>query len=244
LLKQPDRHEATRDELLRSTPAGGVGEKQLWFAAVRSGDVETVKRLIAAGTDINMKNDEGRTALHIAALQGTYGDSAAPLVSALLAAGADKDARQKDGWTPLHVAVANSKLAAVSALLAFKAQTEVWDEVGNTPLHMAAQIGIGPIVQALLAAGADKNVRNTSVGATPLHFAAFYYSRTSVKILLAAGADKHAKNKYGCTALDLAKEEHGKFASQRSSGGYNSLYSDAAKEKQCAAVVELLSAKS
>src|ERR1035438_1819839 len=113
-----------------------ASSQQRWFAAVESGDVEEVKSLIAAGTNVNMKNDDGRTALHLAVLEGTY--AAAPLVSALLVGGADKDARQKEGWTPLHLAVANYRIAAVSALLAFKAQTEVWDEVGNTPLHMAA----------------------------------------------------------------------------------------------------------
>ena len=215
-----------------------ASSQQRWFAAVESGDVEEVKSLIAAGTNVNMKNDDGRTALHLAVLEGTY--AAAPLVSALLVGGADKDARQKEGWTPLHLAVANYRIAAVSALLAFKAQTEVWDEVGNTPLHMAAHEDHGLIVKALLAAGADKNVRTTGVGATPLHFAAFYCHPTIAEILLAAGADKHAKNKYGRTALDLAKEELGKFASQRSSGGYSSIYSDAAREKRCTVVVELL----
>src|ERR1019366_2085116 len=199
------------------------GSQQRWFAAVESGDVEEVKRLIAAGTDVNMKNDEGRTALHLAVMQGTYADTAAPLVSALLVAGADKDAKQKGGWTPLHLAVANGKTAAVSALLAFKAQTEVWDEVGNTPLHMAANNSFEPILKAMLAAGADKNARTTGVGATPLHFAAWQGHPVGVEILLSAGADKQAKNKYGRTALDLANEELRKLALDRSSGVVSNL---------------------
>jgi ankyrin repeat protein len=185
-------------------------EHHLWFTAVTSGNVEEISALIAAGADLNAKNDKGQTALHVAVLKCGLFDTEAPLVSTLLNAGADKDAKLEGGWTPLHLAIANGRTAAVSALLAHRPQLEVWDKQGRTPLHLAAEKRdpkMPQIIRELLAAGADKNARTRGVGATPLHVAAFFGLPAIIEILLEAGADQKAKNKYGSTALEMAKEE-------------------------------------
>lgn len=208
-------------------------DRQSWFAAVRSNNVEEVKKLISSGAELNARNEEGQTALHLAVLNGTFSDADAPLVSELLSAGADKNAKQQNsGWTPLHLAIANNHVAAVSALLAHRVQTEVWDDRGKAPLHLAARQGHTQIVKELLSSGADKNARERIAGATPLHIAAFEGLPWIVKILLEAGADKGAKNKYGSTALDLAKEGRISLASQKG-------YTDP-PEKRYATVIELL----
>jgi outer membrane protein assembly factor BamB len=73
---------------------------QLW-AAVRNGDVKTVKAVLAKGADVNAKNEIGITALWVAASNGR-----ADIAAVLLEHGADVNAR--DGiWyqTPLSLAV-------------------------------------------------------------------------------------------------------------------------------------------
>lgn len=63
------------------------------------GDIDKVKSLISKGVDVNAKDEVGRTALHVAALQGRPG-----VAQVLIANGADLHARDKEGCTPLACA--------------------------------------------------------------------------------------------------------------------------------------------
>ena len=58
--------------------------------AAGNGDVEKIKRLLAAGADPNAHSDDGRTALHYAAWQG-----APDAIAALIAGGADPNKRNR-----------------------------------------------------------------------------------------------------------------------------------------------------
>lgn len=69
--------------------------------AVRSGETERLRRLIAEHGEVDSRSPAGRTALHAAAEEG---DRLAAAI--LIQAGADVNARTKDGLTPLHLAAA------------------------------------------------------------------------------------------------------------------------------------------
>ena len=70
--------------------------------AAERGDIETVKQHLAAGTDVNAKNDAygGTAPLHFAATQGHK-----EIAELLIAKGADVNVKIEDGRTPLDMAI-------------------------------------------------------------------------------------------------------------------------------------------
>ena len=69
--------------------------------AARDGNIEAVKKALAAGTDVDAWR-YGTTPLHKAARNGQE-----EVVELLIAKGADVNAKNKDGWLPLDAAVIN-----------------------------------------------------------------------------------------------------------------------------------------
>ena len=78
-----------------------------YFEAATVADVE---RCLAAGADIEARNEGGMTPLHWAAVFGT-----AETVTALLAAGADPRARDESGEIPFDKAEPNERLKGTDA---------------------------------------------------------------------------------------------------------------------------------
>jgi len=132
--------------------------------AARKGNIEAVKQHIAAGTDVNAKDDKfGWTPLHHAAWNGRT-----EIAELLIAAGADVNAKDdKFGWTPLHRAALNGRYAIAELLIAKGANVSATDEDGVTPLHTATDRGHIEVVELLITKGADVNV-TTDFGITPL----------------------------------------------------------------------------
>ena len=64
--------------------------------ASRKGNIEVVRQQIAAGTDVNVKNNFGSTPLHVAASNGHK-----EIVELLIIAGADVNGKMNNGITPL-----------------------------------------------------------------------------------------------------------------------------------------------
>ncbi|MCK4871650.1 MAG: ankyrin repeat domain-containing protein [Phycisphaerales bacterium] len=93
-----------------------------------------VSTLLRAGADPRIKDDRGRTALHLA-LVGPLADPA--ILHALLRAGADPDARDSHGKTPLHVAAeALVDPLLVSLLLEWGANPLTRDGTGLLPVDV------------------------------------------------------------------------------------------------------------
>jgi ankyrin repeat protein len=141
--------------------------------AAEQGDAAAVKRLIAAGADVNAR-DGGSTPLIYAARSG---DTEA--VSALLDAGADPNARgcASWGWTPLIHAIHKYQNDAARTLVERGADVNgragdcasAKIENGLTPLMMAAKYDDAEAVKFLLEHGADP--RATYDGENALAFA-------------------------------------------------------------------------
>jgi cytohesin len=130
--------------------------------AVASDQLKVVEELIRRGARVDLRDREGRTALHRAA---SY-----EMAVILLNANADPEARDEVGWTPLHKSARRGHRGAVSALIEFGANIEAVDAEFRTPLHKAAFRGHKEIVELLLQSGANAEAKDME-GNTPLSWA-------------------------------------------------------------------------
>ncbi|KAH0606961.1 uncharacterized protein H6S33_002949 [Morchella sextelata] len=157
----------------------GTNWSALHWAAARGGE-HMIRFLINRGADVDMRDHQGRTSLHLGPWFGTR------VVELLVDCGADIGARDGEGNTPLHAAVRYSKEVA-EVLLRRGADPNTKDGEGRTPLHVAAD-GSRGCVGLLLAHGADMAVRDKA-GRTPLHLATrFKGGAEAVKLLVERGA--------------------------------------------------------
>jgi uncharacterized protein len=187
------------------------------FAAVRSGDVEALRALLADDPARANAREDGVSALLVAVYHRQEGAR-----EALLAAGAevspleaaalgdltrlDPHARGADGFTALHLAAFFGGAEAVRALLAAGADPDADAEnpLRVFPLHSAVAARDREAVAALLDAGADPNVTQRG-GFTPLHGAAHAGDAEIVALLLAHGADPALRTDDGKDARALAE---------------------------------------
>lgn len=167
---------------------------------------EFIEELKREGGDINAKDEDGATLLHLVAAQNED-----PAVAVLLIEqGADVTVSAQNGATPLHLAAAqNVNPAMVEVLLDGGADVNADDWLNATPLHLAAaQNPNATVVRALLEWGADVNERN-SMNATPLHSAAAENPNPAVmEALLDGGADIDAARFGGETPLHEAAKSN------------------------------------
>ena len=159
----------------------------LLHPAVRRGDFSAVSTLIAAGADVDARDDRNNTALHLAADAGRTA-----MVSLLIQATASLNVKNNGGTTPLHLAANAGRVAIVSLLIQATANLNVKNNTGETPLHLAVFNRKAAVVDALIAAGADLNLQ-TNGGRAPLHYAVTTNDLYIVNALIAAGADVNAR---------------------------------------------------
>jgi hypothetical protein len=104
--------------------------------AVLGDEVQTLNRLLAGGTDPNVRLGNGDTLL----LQAVRNSSLAT-VQALLAAGADPDMRDPGGWTPLKAAIYGNRTDVARVLLRAGADPADPSPDGLTALALAQRLG-------------------------------------------------------------------------------------------------------
>jgi uncharacterized protein len=96
--------------------------------------LEVARQLIAAGAEVNVADNLGRTPLSVAAETGD-----AELVSILLQAGAKVEGSGKYSATPLCVAAQRGFVEVIKVLMVAHANPNVKNTKGETPLEMASE---------------------------------------------------------------------------------------------------------
>jgi len=168
-------------------------------------NTERLKFLIKRGpsTNLNIKDNRGRTACHWAAAT-----NAVDALRLLVSAGIDTESEMDNGSRPLHVAVNNGRLESTKFFIDLKVDINAETYFGSSALSFACDDNYFDIALLLLQNGADPD--NTSMS-RPLHIASTQ-NADIVKLLLEHGADPNARSLCGLTALHRAAE-HGPLES-------------------------------
>ncbi|MDR2742605.1 MAG: ankyrin repeat domain-containing protein [Treponema sp.] len=177
-----------------------------------------LEAILTAGS-IQTVDGEGRTILHLAALEGNEA-----AVTAILRAGATVNTRDKAGKTPLDLAFTNTRTknyaetaeklilaggiseAPIYVYFAPAVRSSNYDirmADGIAPLHYTAQEGHTGYVLFLLDKRADINAKNAS-GTTPLHEAARAGNIEIMDILITRGANVNIQDAKGNSVMHLA----------------------------------------
>lgn len=182
---------ASQNDLNAPYPSGRT---ELHYA-VRKGDLESVRDLLARGANVNARDRDGMTPLAFD-IEGTPDHAKATAIARMLiAAGADVNLKNGTETTPLKLAVfqfEDRKGELVSVLLEAGADANAADDYGTTVLmhavHAANQeAALIRNVRALIRSGAEVNARN-KLGQTALSIAIEAKNRDLINLLKQAGA--------------------------------------------------------
>ncbi|XP_067142958.1 ankyrin repeat domain-containing protein 6-like [Centruroides vittatus] len=166
--------------------------------AAIAGQPDRVKEYCRLGVAIE-PDEEGRTALHLAAANGHV-----DIVKILLHYGAKVNTADVAGYTPLHQASTEGHVEVVRLLLKNGSHVDAQDEHhGNTALHEAAWKGYSQTLEVLCKHKANVYILNKG-GFSALHLACQNGHNQSCRVILLSGCKPDIKNNYGDTPLHTA----------------------------------------
>uniref|UniRef100_A0A8C2J501 Serine/threonine-protein phosphatase 6 regulatory ankyrin repeat subunit B-like n=1 Tax=Cyprinus carpio TaxID=7962 RepID=A0A8C2J501_CYPCA len=206
---------------------GKARETPLHIAArVKEGE-QVAEILLKSGADVNAEQENGESAVHVAARHG-----ALEMIRALIQEGGDVTWKSKVGENPLHVAVRHCHAHVVEEILntltneRSRQEAELCVREGNqkgeTPLHLAAELRSDAvhqpdedtcIIKILMEHHADVTAVTRQSGETPLHYSARVGNTAVLQEMLSnvpsnqlqSAINKQAKN--GWSPLLLAAEQ-------------------------------------
>ena len=186
-MKRPKKETASTNK-----PDPAVAEL---IAAIAEGDEERLRRMVAAGADLQAIDEDGVSVLEHAIRNGSPS-----VMMSLFSAEPLTDAPEDEERSPeqeLAEAIRSGDLKTARRLLEEGASPNQKLPFGMTAVHLAALMQETPILRLLLQEGGDPNIRNET-GNTPLFMAE---TGDDVRALVEAGADANARNELGSTPL-------------------------------------------
>jgi ankyrin repeat protein len=177
--------------------------------AVMSRDVESVKKWLALGVNINVnqQDPQGSTPLH-----GAIFMNAPEIIKILLDAGADVNVANNVGSTPLSLALSQRLYELMHELVRRGANVNQQDAKGNTLLM--GPYGSREAVKILLDVGADVSITNNS-GENPLTQALLRNDHEIIKELCDAKVNFNSRFSDGNTALIWAVKKGNQIIIER-----------------------------
>nr|WP_297163242.1 ankyrin repeat domain-containing protein [uncultured Dysgonomonas sp.] len=175
------------------------GPDALWFDAVKRGNLEDIKKMLAAGQNIEAKDTAslGQTALGWAAFIG-YMD----IVEYLVEQGADIRATDKaDVYNTLKSAVLGNNVEVVKYLYNLLKDESDWDALesdGETLFMVAAVDGRLETVKFILQFNPNLNVVAPQFNVSPLSGACDRGFKEVAQLLINNGAINHKTGKSSC----------------------------------------------
>jgi len=122
-------------------------------SAVAGNQTENIKRLKESGMDLEAKNNEGKTAMFIAAMLGNIES-----IECLAKLGANVNAVDNAGLTPIFVAAMAGQVASIKCLAKLGADINAKERNDCTPIFLATFVGQTESMKCLKELGADLNV--------------------------------------------------------------------------------------
>jgi ankyrin repeat protein len=183
-----------------------MGQTEL-FEAARTGDLTVLRSLSADKKLVDLRDANGRTALHEAVanchLEAAQilvdagwsrtlpdGQNRTPVALASQCPRLAPPVQESAPWS-LQYAAGHHQTSVVSVLLSMRADANAVGSDGNRALDISCLQGDAEVTRLLLEHGADPRLRNKG-GGTPLHDAALKGNKEVIEILMAHGADVNA----------------------------------------------------
>jgi ankyrin repeat protein len=173
--------------------------------AAAQGSIESIQRLAQAGFDLNARDGNGRTPLHVAAFQG-HGAGA----GALIGAGANPGLLDNQRYDAVTIAAVRDDVPTLKALIAAGASAKLVTSIyDGTALIAAAHLGHDSVVRELIRAGAPLDHVN-NLGWTALIEAVILGDGgprhvETVRALIEAGANPRIPDRNGIMPLKHAE---------------------------------------
>ncbi|CAN7223208.1 ankyrin repeat domain-containing protein [Knoellia sp. LjRoot47] len=189
----------------RGQDAGMTNPGTDLLAAAERGDDDAVSAALDAGADLEVRDEQGRTPLLLAA---TFDH--VEVARTLVAAGASPDALDDRHDTPWLVTGVTGSVAMLEALLPAKPDLTLRNRYGGVSVIPASERGHVDYVKRVVETDIDVDHVN-DLGWTALLEAVILGDggpahQEIVRILLGAGADRALADKDGVTALEHARE--------------------------------------
>ena len=161
--------------------------------ACQKGYIKAVENLLANGTDVNLKDSDGKTPLHYAARSGQL-----DIGELLVSKGAKIESKDNNGETPLLTSTRNGHYKFVEFLVSKDAFIDQENDAGWRPLHIASQNNDILIVQFLVEHGAIVDCCDDNLDRTPIIMTRSF---EVAKYLIEHGADVNHKDSEGNLVL-------------------------------------------